>query len=90
MQLRLPGQAVEELGDRAARSDPPDRSATGAATTSTDLDWSVNQRLPSGPAVISTGRLPVSRPAENSVIVPLGVIRPIAAGAVAGPLVPWR
>src|SRR5262249_59419060 len=39
---------------------------------------SVNQRLPSGPAVISAGELPVERPVENSVMTPAGVIRPMA------------
>ena len=38
---------------------------------------SVNQRLPSGPAVISAGWPPGVMPAENSVITPAGVIRPI-------------
>src|SRR3989442_9317195 len=38
--------------------------------------YSVNQRLPSGPAVILSGELPdVGR--RNSVIFPLGVMRPI-------------
>src|SRR5262249_55604905 len=39
---------------------------------------SVNQRLPSGPAVISAGALAVVRPAENSVMTPAVVIRPMA------------
>src|SRR5271157_3784973 len=38
---------------------------------------SVNQRLPSGPAVISSGPLLGVMPALNSVTVPPGVIRPI-------------
>src|SRR5271157_3381020 len=38
---------------------------------------SVNQRLPSGPAVIPTGPLLGVMPALNSVTVPPGVIRPI-------------
>ena len=42
------------------------------------VPWSVNQRSPPAPPVISNGRLPEFSPAENSVIFPLGVIRPIA------------
>ena len=38
---------------------------------------SVNQRLPSGPAVIPSGPLPALIPAENSVTVPVGVMRPM-------------
>ena len=38
---------------------------------------SVNQRLPSGPAVIPTGLLPAVMPVANSVTAPAGVIRPI-------------
>ena len=39
---------------------------------------SVNHRLPSGPGAIPCGPLPGFRPAEYSVIIPDGVIRPIA------------
>src|SRR5262249_18790557 len=39
---------------------------------------SVNQTLPSGPAVISTGSLSGERPWRNSVIWPPGAIRPMA------------
>src|SRR5215213_3079919 len=42
------------------------------------VPWSVNQMLPSGPAVIDLGSLPAFRPVLNSWIAPAGVIRPIA------------
>ena len=49
------------------------------------VESSVNHRLPSAPAAISTGMLPLVKPLENSVIAPAGVIRPIAGVAgVAG------
>ncbi len=38
----------------------------------------MNQMLPSGPATSPSGELPGFKPALNSVIVPVGVIRPIA------------
>ena len=37
----------------------------------------MNQRLPSGPAAIPSGKLSAGMPAENSVTTPAGVIRPI-------------
>ena len=43
---------------------------------------SVNQRLPSGPAVMCEGRLPGLRPVVNLVIVPAVVMRPIAPALV--------
>ena len=43
---------------------------------------SVNQRLPSRPAVISMGWLLGVMPARNSVTTPVGVIRPIALSSV--------
>ena len=47
------------------------------------VPWSVNHRLPSGPAAMSIGELSEFRPAAYSVTCPLGVIRPIApAGSV--------
>ena len=44
---------------------------------------SVNQRLPSGPAVMKRGELPEGSPTVNFVIVPAVVIRPIACAAPA-------
>ena len=39
---------------------------------------SVNHRLPSAPEAMPVGALPAFSPAENSLIAPPGVIRPIA------------
>ena len=44
----------------------------------------MNQRLPSAPGAIQYAKLPAFRPLVNSVICPLGVIRPIACVVV-----PW-
>ena len=41
------------------------------------VPYSVNQRLPSGPAVIPEGTAVALMPAENVVTRPLGVMRPI-------------
>src|SRR5437899_483192 len=68
---------------------PPDPATTGAATeaagaptpscpTALVVPGSANQTSPCGPAAIPVGELPALRPVLNSVIVPLGVMRPIA------------
>src|SRR5262245_37720131 len=46
------------------------------------LGGCVNQRLPSGPAVMRVGVVPGVMPAENSVTTPVGVIRPILFASV--------
>src|SRR5579871_2221098 len=43
---------------------------------------SANQRLPSGPAVIPSGKLPAEMPLLNSAIVPLVVMRPMRLPAL--------
>ena len=69
--LRVGGQAGRELRDHTRCRD---------ATDPPGLLDSVNQRLPSGPAVISFGPLFGVRPVANSVITPDVVMRPIRPG----------
>jgi len=61
------GDAGAELGDDALGRDPADPAA----------DIVGEQRLPSGPAVMSVSWLLAEVPALNSVTTPSGVIRPI-------------
>ena len=49
---------------------------------------SVNQRLPSGPRVMPSGRLPGVMPAQNSVTTPAGVIRPMRPPSSANQTLP--
>ena len=63
------------FGDGAGRGDPPDR---------VPAEVSVNHRLPSGPAAMPPVGRRWSPGTGNSVMVPAGVIRPIAVPADLG------